>query len=462
MTDRTGSLRGRLLKMIILPLLAVAAIAIAARYYEAKRTSQTLYDNALLSIAHVITRDVVLTDGDVLAEKLLETLTEALGDQIFYHVAGDTGSVLITGYTNPPKPPAGVTPKPNEPVFYDQTYRGDSVRVVALREFISATPFNGWVNVTVWQRTGQREALRIRLTGLSLAVMGLIILAAAAIVWFGVSFGLKPLLDLQDAIEKRSPDDLGGIRRTVPREVSSLVSSMNALFGQLRNAFAEKDAFIANAAHQLRNPVAGIQSQAEAAENANEPEELRNRIGDVAEAARRTSRLIEQMLSMERVSQRSLKDSFEDVDVSAIVSETVTRAAPRAMKQEVDISLAGANDPIPARGNPTLLGEVFDNLLDNALRYGCPEGGTIAVETTRTADTASVTIRDSGPGIPEELLPQIFERFTRGTEDGSDGCGLGLAIARSIIEGHGGIIRFKNDGRGTCVRIELPCSDRSV
>ena len=313
MTERTGSLRGRLLKMIILPLLAVAAIAIAARYYEAKRTSQTLYDNALLSIAHVITRDVVLTDGDVLAEKLLETLTEALGDQIFYHVAGDTGSVLITGYTNPPKPPEGKVAKPNEPVFFDQTYRGDPVRVVALREFISATPFNGWVNVTVWQRTGQREALRIELTGWSLAVMALIIMAAAAIVWFGVSFGLKPLLDLQDAIEKRSPDDLGGIRRTVPREVSSLVSSMNALFGQLRNAFAEKDAFIANAAHQLRNPVAGIQSQAEAAEGAREPEELRERIGDVAEAARRTSRLIEQMLSMERVSQRFLEDSFEDM-----------------------------------------------------------------------------------------------------------------------------------------------------
>ena len=132
------------------------------------------------------------------------------------------------------------------------------------------------------------------------------------------------------------------------------------------------------------------------------------------------------------------------------------------MKQEVDISLAGAVDPIPARGNPTLLGEVFDNLLDNALRYGCPEGGTIAVEITRTAGVACVTIRDSGPGIPDELLPQIFDRFTRGAEDGSDGCGLGLAIARSIIEGHGGGIHFAEADRGTCVRIELPCRDNAA
>lgn len=456
MTRPVRSLRSRLLRMIVLPLLGVAVLVAGFRYFEAKQTAQGIYDNSLLSIAHVIARDVVLTDGDLLAEQLLETLTDALGDPIFYHVAGDSASALVVGYTNPPRPPGRLAPEAGTPVFYDSVYRGDPVRVVALREFISTTPFDGWVNVTVWQLTSERERLRDRLTGRAAAVMALIIAVAGAIIWFGINIGLKPLFDLQQAIEVRSADDLSPIRRAVPREVSSLVTAMNALFRQLRDAFAERDGFIANAAHQLRNPIAGIQSQAEAAAGALETEDLRARVADVSEAARRASRLTGQLLSMERVSRRTIADSFEAIDVAGIIRDAAGRIAPRALRKGVEISLVGAETEAASRGNPTLLGEVFDNLLDNALRYGCRDGGAIAITLEPGRESLRVLVEDTGPGIPDEFRPRLFERFTRGVEDGSDGCGLGLAIAKSIVEGHGGVLTIESGPDGTRAAVVLP------
>ena len=122
------------------------------------------------------------------------------------------------------------------------------------------------MNIYVWQtRLGQRQLL-LELASDAFVTMLIMVLSTGLCVWFGVQFGLKPLLDLQNAIRRRSGDDISEIKRTVPTEVSSLLGSMNRLFSQLRKAFTEKDDFIANAAHQLRNPIAAIQSQAEAAE----------------------------------------------------------------------------------------------------------------------------------------------------------------------------------------------------
>ena len=270
------SLRNRLFLMIVLPLIVIGIVASLIRHQIATENAQKLYDKTLHAVAKTISRDVVLSEGDVLAEDLLEELTDALGDPIYYRVVGPDGR-FVAGYSRIPVPDQPIGPLTNAPSFFDATYYDDPVRAVIFKEFISEPEFGGWVTVQVWQTNSRREAHSLRLAGLSAAFMAVIILAAGAVVWFGINFGLRPLLELREAVTMRSPDDLKPIKRPIPPEVNSLVDAMNRLFGRLSAAFAARDALISNAAHQLRNPIAAIQAQAEAAESAPNEQELRAR-----------------------------------------------------------------------------------------------------------------------------------------------------------------------------------------
>ena len=243
MQNKVLSLRSRLLFVIIIPLLIIVSIGTVALYFDSQKKSQEIYDNLLHTISQVIMRDAVLRDGDLLTEQLLETLTDSLNDQIFYQVKDETNTLFV-GYSNPPLLPKESEIKPYQPIFYDSIYRDQDVRVIFSREFISSKEIPGWVNIYVWQtRLGQRQLL-LELASDAFVTMMIMLLSTGLCVWFGVQFGLKPLLELQAAIRKRSADDIREIKRTVPKEVSSLLSSMNNLFSQLRKAFTEKDDFI--------------------------------------------------------------------------------------------------------------------------------------------------------------------------------------------------------------------------
>lgn len=282
------------------------------------------------------------------------------------------------------------------------------------------------------------------------------LISTGLIVWFGVQYGLKPLLELQSAIRKRSADDLSEIKRTVPKEVSSLLGSMNSLFSQLRKAFTEKDDFIANAAHQLRNPIAGIQSQAEAAERSKTLESMKLRVRDVAKAAKQTSRLTQQLLSMEHISQRSIKSEFKELDLVKITQEILTKFALRSDKQKVNLSLDCAERSIRITGSETYLGEAIDNLIDNALLYGCPNGGVIHVELKIEDNSALLLIKDNGSGIKAELIDSVFDRFFHDSESSNGGSGLGLSIAKTVIELHDGELTLNSDNNGTSLSIMIP------
>ena len=365
MQNKVLSLRSRLLFVIIIPLLIIVSIGTVALYFDSQKKSQEIYDNLLHTISQVIMRDAVLRDGDLLTEQLLETLTDSLNDQIFYQVKDETNTLFV-GYSNPPILPKESEIKPYQPIFYDSIYRDQDVRVIFSREFISSKEIPGWVNIYVWQtRLGQRQLL-LELASDAFVTMMIMLLSTGLCVWFGVQFGLKPLLELQAAIRKRSADDIREIKRTVPKEVSSLLSSMNNLFSQLRKAFTEKDDFIANAAHQLRNPIAGIQSQAEAAERSKDLKSMRSRVKDVAEAAKKTSRLTQQLLSMEHVSQRSIKSEFKKIDLVKLTQEVLTKFALRADKQSVSLSLDSKEEQLFVQGSETFLSEAIDNIIDNA------------------------------------------------------------------------------------------------
>ena len=455
MIEKVLSLRSRLLFLIILPLLIIVSIGTVALYYDSQKKSQEIFDNLLHTISQVILRDAVLSDGDLLTEQLLETLTDSLNDQIFYQVRDENNSLFV-GYSNPPSIPRSSEIKPYKPIFYDSIYHDQNVRVILSREFISAMDTPGWVNIYVWQTIDGQKQLLLELASDAFITMVIMLISTALIVWFGVQFGMRPLLELQSAIRKRSPNDLRKIKREVPQEVSSLVISMNNLFKQLRSAFIEKDNFIANAAHQLRNPIAAIQSQAEAASRSKSFESMQIRVKDVAKAAEKTSRLTQQILSMEHVSQSNIKSEFIVLDMVKLTQEVLTKFALRADNQKVSLSLECKETNINLLGSETFLGEAIDNLIDNALLYGCPDGGFIDVGLKLGDGCAHLQIKDYGEGIKPELIENVFIRFFHGSESNKEGSGLGLSITKTIIELHGGELDITSDSQGTRLSIKLP------
>ena len=455
MIEKVLSLRSRLLFLIILPLLIIVSIGTVALYYDSQKKSQEIFDNLLHTISQVILRDAVLSDGDLLTEQLLETLTDSLNDQIFYQVRDESNSLFV-GYSNPPSIPRSSEIKPYKPIFYDSIYHDQNVRVIFSREFISAMDTPGWVNIYVWQTIDGQKQLLLELASDAFITMVIMLISTALIVWFGVQFGMRPLLELQSAIRKRSPNDLRKIKREVPQEVSSLVISMNNLFKQLRSAFIEKDNFIANAAHQLRNPIAAIQSQAEAASRSKSFESMQIRVKDVAKAAEKTSRLTQQILSMEHVSQSNIKSEFIVLDMVKLTQEVLTKFALRADNQKVSLSLECKEANINLLGSETYLGEAIDNLIDNALLYGCTDGGFIDVGLKLGDGCAHLQIKDYGEGIKPELIENVFIRFFHGSESNKEGSGLGLSITKTIIELHDGELAITSDSQGTCLSIKLP------
>lgn len=447
------SLRARLFLLLILPLIVVATAASVARYYDAAKLSRELYDNTLLAVALTISRDVVISEGDVLTEQLLEDLTRALGDPVYYRITGPGGS-FVTGYSDPPAPPPRLEITRGEPVFFDSVSLGRPVRSVTLQEFISEPQFGGWVTVEVWQTMTQREALSRELVTQSVLLLASLILTAALILWFGIQLGLKPLLDLRDAIGARSPDDLRPIRRWVPPELRPLVNTSNSLFQRLSQAFALRDAFISDAAHQMRNPVAAIQSQAEAAMTAPDEPELRARVARLTETARATSRLTSQLLSLERVKGRSLKELFQTTDLAHLLRRRILPFAEHQLRRGVDVSFAIEGEERPVTCDPVLIEEMLANLLDNAARYGLRPGGRLEVLLQFHPDTVLLRVWDDGPGIDPAQTERIFDRFFRIDTEQSPGCGLGLAIVQDVARQHDGAARCIA-GPGCTIEVQL-------
>lgn len=450
-----GSLRSRLFVLIILPLIAVASLAATARYVMAERMSQRLYDNTLLAVALTISRDVVLSEGDLLTEQLLDALTKALGDPVYYRIEGPDGR-FVTGYSDAPPNAESDDVQPGIPFFYDSVSLGEPVRAVTLREFISAPQFGGWVTVVVWQTVYQRDALSLELLAQSIVLMTVVISAAGLLVWFGINLGLRPLLQLREAIAARSPDDLGPIRRAVPKEVRNIVAAMNSLFARLSEAFALRDAFISDAAHQLRNPIAAIQAQAEAATTAPTETELRNRVTELAETARRTGRLTQQLLSMEKARGRNTSDKRQTVDIQELAVDIARRFAEQEMRHGVSVSFTTTGEAHPISADPVMLYEAIENLLDNARRYGCPDGGEVELGLSFSEHDAAIRVTDSGPGVPADVRDRVFDRFFRLSDDASGGCGLGLSIVRKVAEAHGGSASVVESDRGMAVEIRIP------
>lgn len=445
MTTQTVSLRVRLLVLILVPLVIISLLAGYWRYTAARATSEELFDRTLVAVTMAIARDVAIAEGDLLSPVTRDLLNDASGGTLFYHVNGPDG-VFVTGYGYPPASPPEVRAQVSYPVLFDSTYRSRSVRVARLTEYLTAAGISGFATVTVWQNKAGRDALARQMGTRAAFLICTLILTVAAVVWFGINLGLKPLKNLQDAISIRSSNDLNVIRRGVPMEVSGIVRTLNDLFGEVSRAMASRDAFISDAAHQLRNPVASILALATAARDAKTDQDRKKRTEELVDAARYASRLTQQLLSYERAKGLTDRQNFAKTAVGDLLRDVCAKNTKAIMDRGAELVFDDRSNGVSAELEPVLFSEAVQNLIDNALRHGGPSLSYVKIEVMAEAGQVLVSIENDGVGLNADELGLAFERF--GQVRGGDGTGLGLPIVREIMHQHGGSVATRPQETG--------------
>jgi two-component system sensor histidine kinase TctE len=473
------SLHRQLFVWLLLPQVVLWIAAASFTFNLTVRHTNEAIDASLAQASRSLARQIKPTASGLfidLPRSAQEILEADPTDRVLYAVSAPPGQLLL-GDAN--LPAARIqNPKFNEPYFYDGTYPeaagsanayGERVRVVALfLQFGIEGTRDGTMLVQVARSRANREELARRILIDTALPLSALIVLMTLVVWAGIRAGLRPLKHLQDQVEGRDANHLAPIElRAAPPEVRALASAMNSLLTEVRRNVVAQKRFISDAAHQLRTPLAGLKSQTELAlaeaRGASQVERLRL----VHLSATRSARLVNQLLTLARAEPESasLQDR-ELLDLRQLARELTAEWVPRALTAGVDLGMDEADEaeaggaaetPARVRGIPLLLRESLGNLIDNAIRY-TGRGGTVTVRVRRASGQVVMEVEDNGPGVPESEREHVFERFVRGTEDGS-GCGLGLAIVREIVERHRGSVRLQAaQPRGTIAQMSLPAA----
>ncbi len=455
---RRASLRGQLLLWLLVPLGILWPVGGTVAYLVAKGFASSAYDRFLLDSTRALAAQVKDAGPTVrldLPPVAMDILRYDKLDRVYFQVRRGDGEVLA-GDRGFPLPP--VKPRFSDgPIFYNSRLHGAAVRVAALYLPSAHHPAAGRVLVQMAETRVKRDQLtREILTGVVLPQL-LFILLAAFFVWHGVGRGLRPLKQVQDAIAHRSHRDLSPvIEEGAPEEVRPLMHAINDLMQRLGNALAAQQRFIADAAHQLRTPLAGLKTQTEFALRQTDMENIQHALRQLTTGAERSIRLANQLLALARAEPEAARSgSRQPLDLAELARQVAADWVPEALKKDIDLGFEGPGEPRPVYGDPFLLREALGNLLDNAVRY-TPHGGKVTVRVFGQKHP-ELAVEDNGPGIPEAERESVFERFYRVLGNGSDGSGLGLAIVREIVLAHGAEIRLGDASgeRGTAVFIRF-------
>ncbi|HFF2844247.1 TPA: sensor histidine kinase N-terminal domain-containing protein [Stenotrophomonas maltophilia] len=452
-----GSLR-RTLLLYLGALLAVFAVALlfAARGYG-QRAANRSYDHLLVSSALSIADSVALVDGQWqvdLPYAALDLLAMAPEDRVFYRVADSRGN-LITGYGDLPAPPRRPGPQPQ---LFDAAYSGETVRFVVVGRSFAAASAQGEVQVQVGQTRRAREAVAQDMVNRALLAIGVLSGLLLALVAFGVHRAFRPLVRVERELSRREPSDLKPLDARVPREMDQMVAALNRFMERLSSSNETLRAFMAEAAHQMRTPLAALRAQAQLALDDDDPEDMRRSLQAIERNATHMSRLLNQLLSDASVIHRSHLQRFAAVDLAETVHQALHEALPQAgPAPRVQLAMTAEPVQVQVHGDALLLREAIKNLVDNALKYG--GDGPLQIALTVEGGQAVLTIADHGAGIAAADAERVFERFARGEGAPSGGAGLGLAIVKRVVDSHGGRIDLSNRPQGGLVAtIRLPRS----
>ena len=453
-----SSLRKKLLVLLVPPLLILILIASSILFRFAIVEQRDAFDNALYDSAYSIYQLIQKSDDSIenlsLPKNEKQFILNDQSDVIFYNVVGTDGK-LLNGDSD-----GGLMPQIKEqtsnPNFRDGIVHNLNVRIVSTLVSIQKNGVELPVYIQVAETLNKREALASNVLIDIIVPQLLLVLFTIIIIWFGVERGLQPLFDLQAAVSKRSYLDLSSIEMPdVPTEVMILVNSVNSLMRQLESVLSAQNRFIADAAHQLRTPLAGAQAQLELALLESDPDQHQELLERVSTSMERLSHTITQLLSLARNQQDASHNMvMSRVNLNKIAQEVTTDMVPTAIKKGLDLGFEEDTLSTIILGDSNRLKEMLYNLVDNALLY-TPAGGKVTVKVQHEAGEIVLSVIDNGPGIPKSEREKVFERFHRVIGTGQEGSGLGLAIVMEIAQLHQANVEIADEPRKKGLNIQV-------
>lgn len=450
-----SSIRRQLLYWLVPTVAALLAIGAVTAYGVVLESATRAYDRALFDGALALARQVRREGNRLrfdLQPQALTILTTDKFDRIFYAVRDRDGHLLGGDPALQPARP-GPPPEGERWVYEDGLLHGQAVRMAILETSSAGMPFL----VVVAETTVKRDQLvREALIGILLPEVALAALTLLFVI-VGVRRGLLPLERLRQQLTRRSPSDLRRLDTTrLPDELRPLGAEVNSLLTRLGTSLDAQRSLVADAAHQLRTPIAALLAQVESMQRQPDaPPALSESIPPIREGVQRLAHLVHQLLTLARAEEVAHLHR-ERVDLAGIVRRCADRWVPLAIERDIDLGFE--LQPAPVRGVPLLLEELLGNLVDNAIRH-TPAHSTITVRCHHRAETTFLQVDDDGPGIPEAMRERVFERFVRLDGQAGTGCGLGLAIVRQIAARHEASVRLAEaPGGGTRAEVRFPAA----
>ena len=446
------SLFGEILDWMLAPLLLLWPMSVTITYIVAQTIANAPFDRSLADSVGALANHVRESRGSIVLQLPMsarEMLHADATDSVYYMVLGLRGE-LIAGDNDLPLPPEEVQPVARTVQFRSDHLRGTEIRVAYTWVEFNRDGRREYALVQVAETLEKRSQLANEIIRGVIIPQFIVLPIAVVLVWFGLTRGLAPLADLQARIRKRQPDDLSPIdARGAPEEIAPLVSSFNDLLSRLSLTMDMQRRFLADAAHQMKTPLAGLRTQAELALRETDPHELKRTLRYIATSTERATHLINQLLALARAEyQASDPSGFAASDLVPLARDVVREAVPDAIARGVDLGFEGPDRPARVIAAPMLVRELLKNLLDNALRY-TPGGGSVTVRIVRSETSVFIEVEDTGPGIPEGERQRVFDRFYRILGTNVDGSGLGLAIVREIAEQHDALVRVSHNPEST-------------
>ena len=461
---------GEILDWMLTPLLLLWPLSLALTWLVAQNIAGKPYDRNLeynvVALARLVTFNQK-TAQFTLPLPARELLRANDLDTVYYQVLGTRGEYL-SGEKELPLPKPNEKMSPGEVRIRDIEFRDAELKVAYT--WVSPDDSSPAALVQVAETMEKRSVLATEIVKGVMLPQFVILPLAVLLVWLALVQATKPLHRLEERIRARKPDDLSPLEvAAVPLEVVPLVASVNDLLQRLKESIATQKRFLADAAHQLKTPLAGLRMQADLAQRENaSAQDLKQSLRQIVRSSIRATHTVNQLLALARAETGGAVFERQRCDLARLTMEVVRDSVPHAMEKAIDLGYEGAEpdtEGVWIYGNPTLLQELVRNLVDNAMKYTPSSKEKPAIVTARVlADPISkrpiLQVEDSGPGIAVAERALIFQPFYRVLGSDTDGSGLGLSIVQEIASKHGATVRVE-DGKpgqatpGTCFTVHF-------
>lgn len=456
------SLRKRLLLLLLIPMGLLLLLDTVVSYGVSLAYANRVHDRDLSE--DVQTLATMVGDqqlGDNLSPQARFLLEYDPDGRSYFSVRSSLHG-LLAGNGRLPQP-VQLPSVGERPTLYDTTLTNTHFRAATVHVATRRDPADSLI-VTFAETLHDRHQQAREILLLATVMQTSLIVCVLSLLWFGVGRGLRILDPLTARLAARTHELTPIDGADVPLEISPLTRTIDALFGRLRNMLTLHDRFIADAAHQLRTPLTGLSLHVEHALADPRPETMHDALHHIQRLTQRTARTAAQLLALTRAQAPSLDTEERSlIDLARMIPEVVSQRVHEAIRAGVDLGYEGSDEACFIIGDAASLNDLLDNLIDNAMRYA-GRGSVVTVKLLAHADgSASLCVEDNGPGVPQDLLPRLSERFFRAAGGNEEGSGLGLAIVQRIAERHQASVSYRlAEEHGLFVEVHFPAPGRST